>query len=225
MSEVDTGGIARDAVRLRAIGTPLTEVVRAGVTYGATRAEYGWSHSLATLADCLTMAAAFEDPLSTLPVIQGLATVSRTEVRRPARRQPDPLDFVASCGSVADGLAAFPVLVDAEQGEEAEALLHGLLVSGASPGAIRHAFLTAITDHFLGYGHPIIYCQKAFDLLDQIRWRRPTRCWRRWCRRSPGPPGTTGSRTCAGSCKPGEQLMAMPPCPADGRGPVEAWTL
>ena len=32
----------------------------------------GWRN--ATLADCLTMASAFEGPLSTLPVIQGLAT-------------------------------------------------------------------------------------------------------------------------------------------------------
>ena len=87
MGDVDTGRLARDTMRLNAIGMPLTEVVRTGVTYGATRAEYGWNHSLATLADCLTMAAAFEGPLSTLPVIQGLATVSRTEVRRPPRPQ------------------------------------------------------------------------------------------------------------------------------------------
>jgi nitrite reductase/ring-hydroxylating ferredoxin subunit len=170
MGEVDTGRLARDTMRLRAIGTPLAEVVRAGVTYGATRAEYGWNHSLATLADCLTMAAAFEGPLSALPVIQGLSTVSRTEVRRPPRPQPDPADVVGSYGSVADGLAAFPALVDAEQGEDAEALLRGLLQAGASPGQIRHAFLSAITDHFLGYGHPMIYCQKAFDLLDRIGW-------------------------------------------------------
>jgi hypothetical protein len=170
MGDVDTGRLARDTMRLRAIGTPLTEVVRAGVTYGATRAEYGWNHSLATLADCLTMAAAFEGPLSALPVIQGLSTVSRTEVRRAPRHQPDPLDVVACYGSVADGLAAFPLLVDAEQGDQAEALLRGALLAGASPGEIRHAFLSAITDHFLGYGHPMIYCQKAFDLLDRIGW-------------------------------------------------------
>jgi nitrite reductase/ring-hydroxylating ferredoxin subunit len=170
MGDVDTGRLARDTMRLRAIGTPLAEVVRAGVTYGATRAEYGWNHSLATLADCLTMAAAFEGPLGALPVIQGLSTVSRTEVRRPPRPQPEPLDVVASYGSVADGLAAFPALVDAEQGEQAEALLRGLLSAGASPAEIRHAFLSAITDHFLGYGHPMIYCQKAFDLLGRIGW-------------------------------------------------------
>jgi nitrite reductase/ring-hydroxylating ferredoxin subunit len=170
MGDVNTGRLARDTMRLRAIGTPLTEVVRAGVTYGATRAEYCWNHSLATLADCLTMAAAFEGPLSTLPVIQGLSTVSQTEVRRPLRPQPDPLDPVAEYGSVADGLAAFPALVDAERGDEAEALLRGLLAAGTSPDEIRHAFLSAITDHFLGYGHPMIYCQKAFDLLDRIGW-------------------------------------------------------
>ena len=43
---------------------------------------------LATLADCLTMASAFEGPLRTFPVIQGLATLSRTEVRRPPRPHP-----------------------------------------------------------------------------------------------------------------------------------------
>jgi nitrite reductase/ring-hydroxylating ferredoxin subunit len=170
MGDVDTGRLARDTMRLRAIGMPLTEVVRAGVTYGATRAEYGWNHSLATLADCLRMTSAFQGPLSTLPVIQGLATVSRTEVRRPPRPQPDPADVVREYGSVAAGLAAFPALIDDERGDEAEALLRGLLVAGVSPGKIRHAFLRAITDHFLGYGHPMIYCQKAFDLLDRIGW-------------------------------------------------------
>jgi nitrite reductase/ring-hydroxylating ferredoxin subunit len=170
MGDVDTGRLARDTMRLSAIGIPLTEVVRTGVTYGATRAEYGWNHSLATLADCLTMASAFEGPLSTLPVIQGLATVSRTEVRRPPRPQPDPADVVREYGSAAVGLAAFPELIDDERGDEAEALLRGLLAGGAPPADIRRAFLTAITNHFLGYGHPMIYCQKAFALLDRIGW-------------------------------------------------------
>jgi len=170
MGDVDTGRLARDTMRLNAIGMPLADVVRTGVTYGASRAEYGWNHSLATLADCLTMASAFEGPLSTLPVIQGLATVSRTEVRRPPRPQPDPADVVGEYGSVADGLAAFPALVDDERGDEAEALLRGLLAAGVSAAEVRHAFLSAITDHFLGYGHPMIYCQKAFELLDRIGW-------------------------------------------------------
>ncbi|HEY7261735.1 MAG TPA: Rieske (2Fe-2S) protein [Trebonia sp.] len=170
MGDVNVGRMARDTMRLRKIGTPLAEVVRFGVRYGATRAEYGWNHSLATLADCLTMAAAFEGPLRALPVIQGLSVVSQTEVRRPLRPQPDPVDVVSAYGSAAAALAAFPGLVDAEQADEAEGVLRGALRAGAAPGEIRHAFLTAITNHFLGYGHPMIYCQKAFDLLDRIGW-------------------------------------------------------
>ena len=170
MGDANVGRMARDTMRLRKIGTPLAEVVRFGVRYGATRAEYGWNHSLATLADCLTMAAAFEGPLRALPVIQGLSVVSQTEVRRPIRPQPDPVDVVSAYGSAAAALAAFPGLVDAEQADEAEGVLRGALRAGAAPGEIRHAFLTAITNHFLGYGHPMIYCQKAFDLLDRIGW-------------------------------------------------------
>lgn len=60
--DVDTGRLAN--VRVNAIGPPLSELVRTGLTYGATRAQHGWNHSLATLADCLTMTSAFEGPLS-----------------------------------------------------------------------------------------------------------------------------------------------------------------
>jgi nitrite reductase/ring-hydroxylating ferredoxin subunit len=169
MGDVDVGRLARDAMRLRRIGTPLAELVREGVRYGAERAEYGWNHSLATLADCLTMAAAFEGPLRTLPVIQGLSVVSQTEVRRPARPRPEPVD-PRTYGGVADGLSAFPGLVEEERGDDAEALLCGLLAAGATPADVRRAFLTTITNHFLGYGHPMIYCQKAFELLDRIGW-------------------------------------------------------
>lgn len=170
MGDVNVGRMARDTMRLRKFGTPLAEVVRFGVRYGASRAEYGWNHSLATLADCLTMAAAFEGPLRALPVIQGLSVVSQTEVRRPPRPQPEPVDVVSAYGSAAAALAAFPGLVDAERADDAEGVLRGALRAGAAPREIRHAFLTAITNHFLGYGHPMIYCQKAFDLLDRIGW-------------------------------------------------------
>src|SRR6266536_1363197 len=77
MGEMDVGRLARDAVRLQGIGTPLAELVREGVHYGAPRAE---------------------------------------------------------------------------------------------PGAVRHALLEALTDHCLGYGHPMIYCQKSFELLGRIGW-------------------------------------------------------
>lgn len=170
IGDVDIGRMARDTMRLQRIGTPLAEVVRQGVHYAAPRVEYGWNHSLATLADCLNLAALFDGPLNSLPVLQGLSVVSETEVRRPLRPRPEPLDVVAEYGSLDEALLAYPRLVDDEQAREAEAVLRGAIAAGASREQVRHALLSAITDHFLSYGHPIIYCQKAFELLDRIGW-------------------------------------------------------
>ncbi len=170
LGEVDIGRMARDAMRLQGLGTPLAEIVRQGVAFGAPRAEYGWNHSLATLTDCLNLSGLFEGPLQSLPVLQGLSSVSETQVRRPPRPRPEPVDPVAEYGSIPEALAAYPRLVDDERGDEAEALMRGVLAAGAAPAQVRHALLSAVTDHFLGYGHPMIYCQKAFELLDRIGW-------------------------------------------------------
>jgi nitrite reductase/ring-hydroxylating ferredoxin subunit len=170
MGEVDIGRMARDTMRLRQIGTPLAEVVREGVNFGAPRMEYGWNHSLATLTDCLNLAAMFEGELQALPVIQGMSVVSQNEVRRPMRSRPDPVDPVAVYGSIEEALGAYPGLVDEERAIEAEALLRGLIAAGVAPSRIRHALLSATTDHFLGYGHPMIYAQKSFEMLDRIGW-------------------------------------------------------
>ena len=170
MGEVDIGRLARDTMRLRQIGTPLIEVVREGVNFGAPRMEYGWNHSLATLTDCLNLAEMFEGELQAFPVIQGMSVVSQNEVRRPIRPRPDPVDPVEVYGSVEDALLAYPHLVNDEQSDQAEALLRGLLASGVAPDKVRHALLSAITDHFLGYGHPMIFAQKSFEILDKIGW-------------------------------------------------------
>ena len=170
MGEVDMGRIARDTTRLQRIGTPLAEIVREGVRYAAPRAKYGWDHSLATFADCLHLAAMLDGPLRTLPVVQGLSVASEDQVRRPLRPQPEPMDPVVAFGSLEEGLRAFPRLVDDEQVDGAEALFRGLLGAGASRAQLLHALLEAVTDHFLSYGHAMIFCQKAFDLVDAIGW-------------------------------------------------------
>jgi nitrite reductase/ring-hydroxylating ferredoxin subunit len=170
MGDLDVGRMARDTMRLQRIGTPLADVVREGVRYAAPRAEYGWDHSLATLADCLRMSEFFEESLRALPVIQGLSVAADDQVRRPVRGRPDPVDPVAAYGSIASALTAYPVLVDAEQAVEAEGLFRGLIAAGVTPAVLRHTLLTAVTDHFLAYGHSMIFVQKAFELLDGIGW-------------------------------------------------------
>jgi nitrite reductase/ring-hydroxylating ferredoxin subunit len=170
MADLDVGRMARDSLRLQRIGTPLADVIAEGVRYAAPRAEYGWDHSLATLADCLRMSEFFDESLRALPVIQGLSVAAEGQVRRPDRARPDPVDPIAAYGSVAEALAAYPVLVDEERAAEAEGLLRGLIAAQVSPAALRHALLSAVTDHFLAYGHSMIFVQKAFELLDQIGW-------------------------------------------------------
>ncbi len=63
------------------------------------------------------------------------------------------------------------MLVDAERADDAEALLRGLIAAGVPARALRHMLLTAVTDHFLAYGHSMIFVQKAFEMLDQIGWQ------------------------------------------------------
>ena len=92
MGDVDVGRLARDTMRLRQLGTPLAEVVKEGVNYGAPRMEYGWNHSMATLTDCLNLASMFEGELQALPVVQGMSVISQTEVRRPFRPRPEAID-------------------------------------------------------------------------------------------------------------------------------------
>jgi len=170
MDDLDVGRVARDAMRLQRIGTPLADVVREGVRFAAPRAEYGWDHSLATLSDCLRMSTYFAESLRALPVIQGLAVAAQDQVRRPARVRPEPADPVGRYGSVEAALGAYPELVDAEQPDEAEALLRGLIAAQVPPRVLRHTLLTAVTDHFLAYGHSMIFVQKAFELLGQLGW-------------------------------------------------------
>jgi nitrite reductase/ring-hydroxylating ferredoxin subunit len=171
MGDLDVGRMARDTLRLQRIGTPLADVIREGVRYAATRAEYGWDHSLATMADCLRMSEYFEESLRALPVLQGLAVAAQDQVRRPTRARPEPAEPVAAYGSIDEALRAYPVLVDAERVDEAEALFRGLIAAGVRPAVLRHTLLTAVTDHFLAYGHSMIFVQKAFDLLSQIGWQ------------------------------------------------------
>src|SRR5215468_8328689 len=171
MDDLDIGRVARDAMRLQRIGTPLADVIREGVRYAAPRAEYGWDHSLATLSDCLRMSQFFAESLRALPVIQGLSVAAENQVRRPARPRPDPVDPVSAYGSIAAALSAYPVLVDDERVDDAEALLRGLVAAQVPPAVLRHTLLTAVTDHFLAYGHSMIFVQKAFEMLDQIGWQ------------------------------------------------------
>ena len=60
-------------------------------------------------------------------------------------------------------------LAEAEKVEDAEALLLGAFDSGMSREDIEEWLHVTFADHFVGFGHPLIYLVKAKELLDRVK--------------------------------------------------------
>lgn len=157
------GQTARDVVRLLRADADPGELVWEAVAWGAPRAEFGWGHALASATDCLALLARYDGDTRALPVVQAIAGVAEVERRRPPRPAPEPVATLP-----ADPAAEFRRLVDEERQDEAEALLRGGIEAGLAPSELRRWLLGAVSDHHLGFGHPAIYTQKAFTLLEAL---------------------------------------------------------
>ena len=167
VEEFRVGQIARDTVRLLRASADPGELVWEAVAFGAPRAEFGWGHAIASAVDCLAIADGLTADDRALPVVQALAGVAETEIRRPPRPQPRPVSRLPR-----DPGAAFRAAVEAEAPEEAEALVLAAVDGGTERDELRRWFVSAVSDHHLAYGHLAIYTQKAFALLDRLGWER-----------------------------------------------------
>src|SRR5262245_50384013 len=167
IEEYRVGQIARDTVRLLRASADPGELVWEPVAFGAPRAEFGWGHAIASAVDCLAIADGLTRDDRALPVVQALAGVAETEIRRPPRPQPRPVRQLPR-----DPGTAFRAAVEAEAPEEAEALVLAAIDGGIECDELRRWFVSAVSDHHLAYGHLAIYTQKAFELLDRLGWDR-----------------------------------------------------
>jgi nitrite reductase/ring-hydroxylating ferredoxin subunit len=167
IEEFRVGQIARDTVRLLRASADPGELVWEAVAFGAPRAEFGWGHAIASAVDCLAIADGLTSDERALPVVQALAGVAETEIRRPRRPQPRPMPQLPR-----DPATAFRAAVEAEVPEEAEALVLAAIDGGVERDELRRWFVSAVSDHHLAYGHLAIYTQKAFALLDRLGWDR-----------------------------------------------------
>jgi nitrite reductase/ring-hydroxylating ferredoxin subunit len=161
------GQVARDTVRLLRSSTNPGELVWEAVAWGAPRAEFGWGHSVASATDCLTALDLFEGDDRALPIVQAIAGISETERDRPLNPLPAPLLRLP-----ANAAAEFRARVEAEQVEEAQALVLAAIEAGRGASDVRPWFTAIVCDHHLSYGHGAIYTHKAFQLLDHIGWER-----------------------------------------------------
>lgn len=161
------GQIARDTVRaLRASADP-GQLIWEGVAFGAPRSEFGWGHAIASATDCLAIADGLHGDDRALPVVQALAGIAEIEIRRSPRPQPAAARQLPN-----DPGHAFRQAVDAEAPDDAEALVLAAIEAGLGRDELRRWFVSAVSDHHLGYGHLAIYTQKAFELLDRLGWDR-----------------------------------------------------
>jgi nitrite reductase/ring-hydroxylating ferredoxin subunit len=162
----EPGRLARDAARLMALGMRPAEVMREGALHNAEREEYGWGHALAVIADCLSYGEFYANGDAAIPVVRALLSASEPVRRYPERPAPAP----ASAALDRDGEAEFRRRIEEEDVDGAEAWLRGALDGGISDREAGRWLLNAATDHFLGFGHQMIYVFKASQMADLAGW-------------------------------------------------------
>ncbi|MCP4807038.1 MAG: Rieske (2Fe-2S) protein [Proteobacteria bacterium] len=163
--EEQLGRVARDAARLLQAGVPAAELAVHAALHDARRARWGTSHALPVAADVLRYLPEHPGVDATLPLMQALELSARSNVRRPARERPEP-----EPPSTQDVGAELRRRVEAEDAPGAEALFRGALAAGARPDQVQAWLITLCADHFLDFGHALIYVVKAFDLLRRAPW-------------------------------------------------------
>ncbi|MGH9060307.1 MAG: Rieske (2Fe-2S) protein, partial [Acidimicrobiales bacterium] len=136
------GQMARDIVRLLRADADPVQLIWEAVAWGAPRAEFGFGHALASLADCLTLAERAQGDGRALPVVQAFAGIGEVERRRPLRPRPDPLAYLPDQPGV-----AFRAAIDAEDLDGAEALLRAALAAGYEADRVRPWLTSAVSDH------------------------------------------------------------------------------
>lgn len=165
--EQSLGQVARETVRLLEQGVPPERLAVEAARFDAARAEWGSTHALAVAADVLALLPRYPGPSAALPLMQAFDTASEPNVRRPIRPLAEPVD--PGDDPVAAG-RRLRALVEDEQGEAAEALLRGGLARGWGRAELEPWLYGPCCDHFLSFGHALIYQTKAFDLLEATGW-------------------------------------------------------
>ena len=154
----DTGRALRDAARLLHAGYDarglLTDVAR----YDALHGEFGSTHVLALAADCARLLRQQTGAAALATIAPVLDLCVDTNARLPLRPAPAP-----RTGATREG---FRAAVEAEDKESAEAFLRGAFEAGMPRREIEDWLYSVVADHFLDFGHALIYLVKASALLD-----------------------------------------------------------
>lgn len=164
----EVGRMARDTARLIEAGVDPVQIAATAARWDALHAEYGTTHALPVAADVASLARhRLPGQQATLPLVQLLEITARPSIRQPERAIPAPVD--PGEDPVAAGLR-LQALVEAEDAAGAEALMRGALAKGWGRQTVEPWLLRLCADHFLDFGHALIYSVKVMDLLELAGW-------------------------------------------------------
>jgi nitrite reductase/ring-hydroxylating ferredoxin subunit len=163
--EQQLGRVARELVRLLEAGVPPERLAMESALHDARRARWGSTHALPLAAEVLRYRVR-PGAQAAYALMQAFELSAEANVRRPVRVRPAP-EIPDDLEGVGDELRA---RVEAEDASGAEALLLGALQAGAAPSDVQAWLLQLCADHFLDFGHALIYVVKAFDLLGRAGW-------------------------------------------------------
>jgi nitrite reductase/ring-hydroxylating ferredoxin subunit len=165
MARVQGSRAAREASRLLHARVAPAALLAWAAAWDADHGEWGPGHTVALAADLvgwLDRVPEGVDPLvhRVQIVAEALDLAARAHPGRPARARPAP----EAPGE--DAAAELRRRVEREDVVGAEALARGMVAAGWSRAALEGALYPLVADHFLDFGHPLIYLPKLFDLLD-----------------------------------------------------------
>jgi nitrite reductase/ring-hydroxylating ferredoxin subunit len=166
--EHKAGQMARDVVRLLMVGATPTELALEAARLDAAYAEFGTTHATAVAVDGMRIAKRFVAHAAVLPLMQAFDIGAESNQRRAPRVRPEPIDPGSDAEAAGHQLRE---LCEAERGAAAEALLRGAIQRW--PRAMVEPWIYRLcADHFLDFGHALIYTTKLSELLDHVGWDR-----------------------------------------------------
>ena len=161
------GQVARDVVRLIQSGVNPLDIAVYSAKWDSLRAEYGTGHGTAVAADICRYLPRYPEAQAALPLVQSLDISAFPARRMPVRERPEPTN--PGTDPVAAGVR-FQALVEAEDSAGAEGLIRGAIAAGWGSAIITPWLFRVVGDHFLSFGHRLIYLVKLLELLDRAGW-------------------------------------------------------
>lgn len=155
--ENELGRVARDTARLLDLGVSPEALLLHAARWDADHAEWGTTHALPVAADLLDWLPRRPGLDATAVILPAMELAARGSVRRLPRPRPAPLPVDADPERV---FAALRSAVEAERAAEAEGIFFGAWGAGIGWSVVRDWLLRLAADHFLDFGHELIFVEK-----------------------------------------------------------------